>query len=336
MLNQQWLLARRPEGNIRPTDFTWKETILSEPGEGQILIRNIYLSLDPTNRGWMADVEGYLPPIPIGSVMRGIAIGVVEESKNDRFPEGSLVQGMLGWQKYTITDGKGLNIIPNMPGIPLTAHFGLFGHIGMTAYFGLLEIGKPSAGETITITAASGAVGSLVGQIGKLKGCSVVGITGSDEKCHWITEELGFDSAINYKNESVDQQLRTHCPDGIDVIFENVGGKIFDAELAHINLHARVVLCGLIAQYNATEPVPGPYNLRNLLTRRGKLEGFIVLDYMDRALEAMMELAQWYQEGKIKFHVDTVEGLEEAPKAINRLFDGNKKGKLILKISEEP
>jgi len=336
MLNQQWLLAQRPEGNIRPTDFIWNEIELKEPQTDQILVRNIYLSLDPTNRGWMADVEGYLPPVPIGGVMRGIAIGVVEASRNDRFPEGSLVQGMLGWQKYTITDGKGLNILPNMPGIPLTAHFGLFGHIGMTAYFGLLEIGKPSAGETITITAASGAVGSLAGQIGKLKGCKVVGITGSDEKCHWITEELGFDSAINYQTESVYQQLKTHCPDGIDVIFENVGGKIFDAELAHINLHARVVLCGLIAQYNATEPVPGPYNFRNLLTRRGKLEGFIVLDYMDRAMEAMMELAQWYQEGKIQYHVDMVEGLEEAPEAINRLFDGNKKGKLILKVSDEP
>jgi len=336
MLNQQWLLAQRPEGNIRPTDFIWNEIELKEPQTDQILVRNIYLSLDPTNRGWMADVEGYLPPVPIGGVMRGIAIGVVEASRNDRFPEGSLVQGMLGWQKYTITDGKGLNILPNMPGIPLTAHFGLFGHIGMTAYFGLLEIGKPSAGETITITAASGAVGSLAGQIGKLKGCKVVGITGSDEKCHWITEELGFDSAINYQTESVYQQLKTHCPDGIDVIFENVRGKIFDAELAHINLHARVILCGLIAQYNATEPVPGPYNFRNLLTRRGKLEGFIVLDYMDRAMEAMMELAQWYQEGKIQYHVDMVEGLEEAPEAINRLFDGNKKGKLILKVSDEP
>ncbi len=336
MQNHQWLLAKRPNGNIRSTDFTWNETEIAEPNEGEILIRNIYLSLDPTNRGWISDTPGYLPPVPLGSVMRGIAIGVVEASRNARFPEGSIVQGMLGWQTYTLSDGSGLTILPNMPGVPLTAHFGLFGHIGMTAYFGLLEIGELASGETITITAASGAVGSLVGQIGKLKGCRVIGITGSDEKCQWITEELGFDAAINYKTESVYEQLKVHCPEGIDVIFENVGGEIFDAELAHINLHARVVLCGLISQYNATEPVPGPYNFRNLLTRRGKLQGFIVLDYMDRAMEAMMELAQWYQEGKISYHVDVIEGLQEAPTAINRLFDGNKKGKLLIKVSEEP
>jgi NADPH-dependent curcumin reductase CurA len=322
-INRQWRLAARPVGLIKPSDFEWKQEPAPSPGDGEVLVRNIYLSLDPTNRGWVSDRETYLPPVGIGDVMRGSAIGVVEESRNANLPQGTHVQGLLGWQDYAISNGTGLTALPDNPAIPLTAYFGLFGHIGLTAYFGLLDIGRPKQGETLVVSAAAGATGSLVGQIGKIKGCRVVGIAGGDEKCRWLTEELGFDAAINYKNESVAEALKRHCPDG----------EILDAVLSHINLRARIVLCGLISQYNATEPVPGPYNFVNILIKRARVEGFIVLDYLPRAQEAFADLSKWYLEGKLKYRVDVVEGLEHAPEAINRLFEGSNTGKLILKIS---
>jgi NADPH-dependent curcumin reductase CurA len=317
---------------IQQSDFEWREEPLAPLGEGQVLVRNLYLSIDPTNRAWVNDVESYLPPVAIGEVMRGIAIGRVEQSRNSAFMEGGVVQGMLGWQEYFVGDGSGLTALPEDPSIPLTAYFGLFGHIGMTAYFGLLDVGKPRAGETLVVSAAAGATGSLVGQIGKIKGCRVVGIAGADEKCRWITEELGFDAAINYRTESVYEALRKHCPDRVDVYFENVGGKILDAVLAHINLRARIVLCGLISQYNSAEPVPGPYNFASILVNRARVEGFIVLDYLSRAQEAFADLGRWFAEGKIKYRVDLVEGLERAPEALNKLFDGSNSGKLIVEV----
>ncbi|HEY7547459.1 MAG TPA: NADP-dependent oxidoreductase, partial [Blastocatellia bacterium] len=285
-----------------------------------------------TNRGWVNDEETYLPPVAIGEVMRSIGIGEVAESRNPGFEEGDIVQGLFGWQEYAVSDGQGLNKIPIIPGLPLTAFFGLFGHIGATAYFGLLDIGKPKAGETLVVSTAAGAVGSLVGQIGKIYGLHVVGLTSTDEKCRWITEELGYDAAINYKTEDVAKSLKKHCPKGIDIYFENVGGAILDAVLSLINLRARIVLCGLIAQYNATEPVPGPYNFIQILVNRARVEGFIVLDYVDRFQEAFQEMGRWYAEGKIKYKVDVVEGLNQAPRAVNKLFDGSNTGKLILKV----
>jgi hypothetical protein len=218
----------------------------------------------------------------------------------------------------------------------LTAYLGLFGIIGPTAYFGLLEIGKPEKGETLVVSGAAGAVGSLVGQIGKIKGCRVVGIAGSDEKCRWLSEKLGLDAAINYKSESVAERLQELCPNGIDVFYDNVGGETLDAVLGLINVKARIVICGMISQYNAVEPVPGPYNFRSILTQRARVEGFIVLDYADRYDEAYRELAKWLSEGKIQYRVDLVDGLIEAPRAINRLFDGSNQGKLIVKVSDEP
>jgi NADPH-dependent curcumin reductase CurA len=291
-MNRQWCLATRPVGAIAESNFEWKQQPLPPLEQGQILVRNIYLSLDPTNRGWLNEGENYLPPVAIGEVMRGFGIGVVEQSRNAKFPEGTLVQGFLGWQDYAIADGTDLNQFQKDPSVPLTAYLGLFNFIGMTAYFGLLDIGKPKAGETLVVSGAAGAVGSLVGQIGKIKGCRVVGIAGSEEKCRWLKEELGFDATINYKTESVLESLQQHCPNGIDVYFENVGGEILDAVLSLINLRARIVLCGLISQYNATEPVPGPYNLLNIVTQRAKLEGFIILDYFDRAQEALADLGR--------------------------------------------
>jgi hypothetical protein len=267
--------------------------------------------------------------------MRGGAIGIVEQSRNAAFKEGMKVSGLLGWQDYAVSNGTGLTPLPDDPSIPLTAYFGLFGHICLTAYYGLLDVGRPKPGETLVVSAAAGAVGSLVGQIGKIKGCRVVGIAGSDDKCAWIKEELGFDAAINYKTERVLESLKKHCPRGIDIYFDNVGGKILDAALALINLRARVVLCGLISQYNATEPVPGPYNFANILIKRARVEGFIVLDYMDRAMEAFAELRKWLAEGKIKYRVEVIDGLEQAPEALNKLFDGSHSGKLIVKISKK-
>jgi NADPH-dependent curcumin reductase len=334
-MNRQWCLATRPVGAIAESNFEWKQQPLPTLEQGQILVRNIYLSLDPTNRGWLNEGKNYLPPVAIGEVIRGFGIGVVEQSRNAKFPEGMLVQGFLGWQDYAIADGTDLNQFQKDPSVPLTAYLGLFSFIGMTAYFGLLDIGKPKAGETLVVSGAAGAVGSLVGQIGKIKGCRVIGIAGSEEKCHWLKDELGFDAAINYKTESVLESLQQHCPNGIDVYFDNVGGEILDAVLSLINLRARIVLCGLISQYNATEPVPGPYNLLNIVTQRAKLEGFIILDYFDRAQEALADLGQWYAQGKIKYRVDAIDGLENAPRAINKLFDGTNQGKLIIKVSEE-
>ena len=330
-INHQWRLAARPEGLIKESDFTWTESAVPELQDGQFLVRNLYLSLDPTMRGW-ASRDTYLPAVPIGDVMRGGTIGVIEESRNANFKVGDHVSGLLGWQEYAITDGKGVNTLPNLPGIPLTAHFGLFGHIGMTAYFGLLDIGQPKPGETLVVSAAAGAVGSLVGQIGKIKGCRVVGIAGADDKCKWLVDELGFDAAINYKTENVAAALKKHCPNGIDIGFENVGGEIMDAVLAQINFRARIALCGLISSYNATEPVPGPYNFANILVQRARVEGFIVMDYAPRAMECMTEMGKWLMEGKIKYRIDEVDGLKHAPLALNKLFEGTNIGKLVVKI----
>lgn len=330
--NRQWRLIARPVGRLKESDFQFTQEPVPAIGEGQVLVRNLYISLDPTNRGWANETATYLPAIQLGDVMRGGATGIVEQSRNPNFSEGTYVQGLLGWQDYAVSDGSGLTALPNNPAIPLTAYQGLFGHIGFTAYYGLLDIGKPKTGETLVVSAAAGAVGSLVGQIGKIKGCRVVGIAGSDEKCKWITEELGFDAAINYKAEPVLESLKKHCPDGIDIDFENVGGKILDDVLALINYRARIALCGLISQYNATEPVPGPYNFVNILIKRARVEGFIVMDYMNNPQDAIADLGKWLVEGKIKYRIDEVEGLEQAPAALNRLFDGANIGKLLVKL----
>jgi NADPH-dependent curcumin reductase CurA len=331
-INHQWRLAARPEGRIKETDYKWVEEVVPELREGQVLIRNLYLSLDPANRGWVREEGSYMAPIALGSVMPGITIGVVEESRNPNFPVGAHAQGFLGWQEYAVSDGSGLNKLQDNPAIPLTAYLGLFGGIGLTAYFGLLDITNPQPGETLVVSAAAGAVGSIVGQIGKIKGCRVVGVAGSDEKCKWIMDELGFDAAINYKTEDIRKGLKRTCPNGIDIYFDNVGGEILDAVLAMINLRARISVCGMISQYNATAPVPGPYNLINILTRRAKMEGFIVIDYLPRAHEAIPDLIKWHMEGKLKYRVDIVEGLKEAPRAVNKLFDGSNQGKLIIKL----
>ncbi len=332
--NQQWLIAAHPRGEVKESDFRWNQVRLGDPGDGQVLVRTVYLSLDPTNRVWMNGAESYLPPLALGDVMRGVGIGVVEESRHPGFAKGDIVQGLVGWQQYSLSDGTGLGKLPKGLPVSLTAFFGLLGHIGLTAYFGLLDITQPKPGETLVISTAAGAVGSLVGQIGKIKGCRV-GLTGTDEKCHWIKDELGFDAAINYKTENVYESLKRHCPKGIDIYFDNVGGAILEAVLNLINLKARISVCGMISQYNADGPVPGPSNLANLIMKRARMEGFLCTDYTPRAEEAFTQMIGWLMQGKLKYRVDVVQGLENAPRALPKLFNGSNAGKLIVQVGPE-
>jgi len=335
-VNKQWRLASRPQGLIRASDFEWTQEALPVPGDGELLVRIIHLSLDPAIRGWVMDAKSYMPPVALGEVMRGIGLGVVEQSKHAKFKVGDLVQGLLGWQTYALSDGLGLARLPKEGVLDLTAYLGLLSMVGPTAYFGLLDVGKPEAGETLLVSAAAGAVGSIVGQIGKIKGCHVVGIAGSEEKCRWITETLGFDAAINYKTEDIRGGLKTHCPNGIDIFFDNVGGDILDSVLTRINVKGRIVVCGLISQYNAEKPVPGPYHFSSILTQRLRVQGFVFGDYLDRIQEAVTDLGKWLAQGKIQYRVHVVKGLDKAPQAVNMLFDGSNQGKLIVKVSEEP
>jgi NADPH-dependent curcumin reductase len=330
--NRQWILKRRPVGEIRPGDLELVETRVPEPGPGQFLARTLYLSLDPTNRIWMSDMEQYMPPVQLGEVMRGGTLSVVEESRNPAFQKGDIVSGIAGWQEYAVLDGG--QKLP--PGVPLTASMSVLGMTGATAYFGLLDIGQPKPGETVVVSAAAGAVGSIAGQIAKLKGCRAVGIAGSDEKCGHVVEHLGFDACINYRRENVAAALKRECPNGIDIDFENVGGDIFEAVLANINLKARIVLCGLISGYNAAEATRGPANFANVLMKRARIEGFIILDYFPRLPEFYGAMAPWVAEGHIKYDVHVVKGIENALSALNLLFTGGNTGKLLLQVSEEP
>lgn len=335
-VNYQWRLASRPSGRVKESNFEWVEARAPEPEDGQILVRTVYLSLDPTNRVWMEPVDSYMPMLPLGAVMRGMTIGVVEASRYRGYSVGDVVQGLGGWQLYYAGEPAGWSKLPRIPGVPLTAFFGAMGHIGFTAYFGLMDIGQPRAGETLVVSAAAGAVGSLAGQMGKIAGCRVVGIAGSDQKCDWIKNDLGFHAAVNYKKEDLRQALQRECPKGIDIDFENVGGSVMGAVLERINLGARVVLCGLISQYNAETPVPGPENFANVLTKRARVQGFIVTDFSSRFGEATAQIVQWMQQRQLKYRIDMVDGLRHAPAALNRLFDGANTGKLLVKVSDEP
>ena len=335
-INRQFRLASRPVGDIQESNFEYLEEPIPVPKEGQILVRLFYLSLDPTNRIWMSDMPQYMPPVEIGEVMRGVAIGQVESSKTSQWQEGDLVSGLLGWQDYAVVDGEAVSPVPHIDGVPVSAFLGPLGFTGLTAYFGLLDIGQPQPGETVVVSAASGAVGSMVGQIARIKGCRAVGITSSAEKCRWLTEELGFSAAINYKDTELMNALPQACPQGIDIYFENVGGTILDTVLTQMNLFGRIPLCGLISTYNATEPVPGPNNFGQILMKRLRVQGFIYRDYASRFGEAQVEMQQWSREGKIKYTQEIVSGLENAPQAIHKLFTGDKIGKLLIKVSEEP
>jgi NADPH-dependent curcumin reductase len=331
--NRQVLLARRPApGFVTPDTFSVKDAPLAEPGDGEFRIKIAYVSLDPAMRGWINEGRSYVPPVAIGGVMRSFSVGIVDASRNPAFKVGDAVQGMIGVQHYAISDGKGLaKVDPTLA--PLERWVGGLGMPGWTAYFGLLEVGQPKAGETVVVSAASGAVGSLVGQIAKIKGCRAVGIAGGAEKCRYVVDELGFDACVDYKAGDLAEQLKAACPKGIDVNFENVGGDIFDTILLQMNVHGRIALCGMISAYNATRMPDGPKNLRAVLTQRLRLQGLIVLDWADRVSEAIAQLGAWHKEGKLKIREDVrTGGLDAFAETLNLLYTGGNNGKLVLKV----
>jgi hypothetical protein len=332
--NHKFTLAARPVGLPKRTDWNYSEEPVAEPTDGEILIKILYLSLDPAMRGWMNEGRSYVPAIKIGEIMRALALGKIVKSKNPGFAVGEYVYGVLGAQTYAISDGKGLNKVdPKLAPLPL--YLGTLGMPGMTAYFGLLDIGKPKAGDTVVVSGAAGAVGMAVGQIAKIKGCRVVGIAGGEEKCKYIVRDLGFDSAIDYKAEDVRKSLQTHCPKGIEVYFDNVGGEILDAALANLARGARIVICGAISQYNNTTPIKGPSNYLSLLVNRASMTGMVVFDYADRYHFAAVEMGGWIAAGKLKCREHIVEGFETFPETLLKLFAGENTGKLILKVADD-
>lgn len=330
-MNGAWHLGKRPRGADLEGCLEWREHPVPKPAEGEVRVRVQLLSLDPTNRIWMNEGDSYLPAIPLGDVMRGIAIGVVEESAAASLRPGMTVQGLLGWQKYAVLPASQLSPLPPLP-LPLEAHFGLLGHIGMTAYFGVTEVGEARAGETMVVSAAAGAVGSLACQIGKILGLRVVGIAGGEAKCRWLREALGVDEAVDYRAGGTASALRRACPDGIDVDFENAGGEIMDAVFGLLNRNARVALCGMISQYNATQPAP-LRNFANVLVQRARVQGFIVTDFLPRFAEGYQRMIEWHTAGRLQYRLDEVTGLENAPQALLKLFAGKNEGKLIVRVS---
>jgi NADPH-dependent curcumin reductase CurA len=336
LLNRQWLLAARPHGMVEPSNFEFREGPVPTPEDGEFVVRNLYLSLDPAMRSWMTDRPSYVPPVATGEVMRGLCVARVIESRHPDYETGELVLGTFGWQDYAIA-GKDdiLPVTKIQEGVPPTWPLSVLGITSLTAYFGLEEIGKPRPGETVAITGAAGATGSVVGQIAKIKGCTVIGIAGGKEKCERLVNELGFDAAIDYKSERSSRRLRELAPEGVNVFWDNVGGELLEAGISNLAWHGRVVLCGAISTYNAEEPPPGPRNYMNLLVKRARMEGFVVFDYLPRADEAISALVGWVGEGKLRVDEDVREGLESAPAALISLFDGTNTGKLLVKIAEE-
>ena len=332
--NHGYKLAARPVGLPDRDDWEYFEEEVAEPEEGQILVEVAYISLDPAMRGWINEGRSYVPPVGIGEVMRALGIGRVAASRHPDFAEGDTVSGLFGVQERAISDGGGLiKLDPSLA--PLPRFLGALGMPGMTAYFGLLEVGRPEPGETVVVSAAAGAVGAVTGQIAKLKGCRAVGIAGGEEKCRYVSEELGFDAAVDYKADDVAKALAEACPDGIDVYFDNVGGEVLDAALTLLNRHARVVICGAISQYNNTGPMRGPSNYMSLLVNHASMTGFVVTEYFGRYAEAAAEMAGWIAEGKVKAREDVVEGIETFPETLLKLYSGANHGKLVLKVSGE-
>jgi NADPH-dependent curcumin reductase CurA len=331
--NRRLVLAERPSGMVDAATVRLEEQDLPEPGPAGALVRVRYLSIDPTIRTWMNDAPGYLPAIGIGDVVRGGGIGEVVSTTSDRYAVGDLVFGMTGWQDYLVADEAlgSMQVVP--PGIDPLVALSVLGITGLTAYFGLLDVGRVAEGDTVVVSGAAGATGSVVGQLARIKGAGrVVGTAGTDEKCAWLVDDLGFDAAVNYRSEDVAAALRRYCPEGIDLYFDNVGGDILDICLGQLALKGRVVLCGAISTYNDTGAAKGPGNYRNLIVKRGRMEGFLILDYLDRFPEAQMALAGWVAEGKVKHSEHVVEGLEHAPDALNMLFTGTNTGKVIVHV----
>lgn len=334
-MNKQLLFVKRPEGEADASTWSLVTNPIPEIQEGEILVKQHYVSLDPAMRGWMNDAKSYIAPMEIGSVMRSGSVGEVVAAKNHpRFKVGDFVSGNGGVQQYAVSDGTGYHAVdPSLA--PLPIYISTLGMPGMTAYFGILEVGKIKEGDVVVVSGAAGAVGSIVGQIAKIKGCTVIGIAGGPDKCKYIIEELGFDGAIDYKNEDVKERLKEETPKGLDVYFDNVGGEILDIALSRLRLNARVVICGAISQYNNKTAVKGPSNYLSLLVNRATMQGMIVFDWADRYREGAQVMAAWLAQGKLKSREAIYEGIENFPQTFKRLFSGEKSGKLVLKVIED-
>jgi NADPH-dependent curcumin reductase CurA len=338
ILNRQYRLASRPVGMPTAANWNLTEEALAPLADGEVRVQVLYISLDPAMRGWMNDARSYIRPVALGDVMRAGAVGRVIESSSPRYAAGDHVAGGFGVQLYWqgAADDRAVNLMKIDPRLaPLPTWLNTLGMPGMTAYFGLLDVGQPKPGETVVVSGAAGAVGQAVGQIAKHRGCRAVGIAGGAEKCAFVVEELGFDACIDYKHDPVRDALKTHCPDGVDVYFDNVGGEILDAVLTRLAMHARIVICGAISQYNNTTPVQGPSNYLSLLVNRARMQGMVVFDYADRYPEAAAELAGWLRAGTFHSKEDIVTGLERFPEALLMLFEGKNFGKLVLATGQQ-
>lgn len=334
-INRQWLLKSRPAGMVQEQNFELNEAPMPAPSleAGEFLVRNLYFSFEPAMRGWIEDKPSYLPPVALGEPMRSTAIAQVIESNNPDFPEDSMVQGMFGWQEYAIGGGDSLfpaNPVPS--DVPPSLLLSIMGGTSLTAYFGLLHIGQPEKGDTVLVSGAAGATGSVVAQIAKIKGCRVIGIAGGKEKCDWLRNEVGVDHAIDYKSDNIERSIAKLCPDGINVFFDNVGGDTLQAGIEHIAQFGRIVLCGAISEYNDEVARPGPNNLMNLVKFSVRMEGFIMFNFIDKVDEAYSDLGNWLAEGKLVWKEDVQEGFDNIPATFLRLFDGRNNGKQLLKI----
>ena len=329
-MNRQWLYAKQPQGKIAADTFQWTETAIPVPRDGEALVRTRMLSLDPANRAWMMG-KTYRDALEPGQVMSGFAVGEVVESKTSGLKAGDIIEGDWGWQDYAAMPARRLT--KRTTKAPYELLIGPLSITGLTAYFGLLNVGQPKPGDTVLVSAAAGAVGTMVGQIAKLAGCRVVGTAGGQDKCDWLVRELGFDAAIDYKAGGVFRALRTVCPSGVDVYFDNTGGPVVEAALSLMNLRGRIVCCGNVSQYDVDKPAPGPMAVPGLVvTKRLRMEGFIVMDFYDRRAEAETRLAQWVEQGRIKAVVDIVDGLDRAPEALIGLFNGRNRGKMAVRV----
>ncbi|WP_223034387.1 NADP-dependent oxidoreductase [Hanstruepera marina] len=333
-MNKQLILNERPKG--MPDSNTWKlqESPIPDIKEGELLIQNHYISLDPAMRGWINDSKSYIEPVQLGDVMRAGAIGKVIQSKNSHFKVGQTVTGWSGVQQYTVSNGEGIYSVDDSQ-LPMQKFLGILGMPGMTAYFGILEVGKIREGDIVVVSGAAGAVGSVVGQIAKIKGCYVVGIAGGKKKCDYIVNELGFDTAIDYKSQNIFEAIKEACPKGLDVYFDNVGGEILEAALSRLKKHARIVICGAISQYNTIDDMKGPRNYMSLLVNRATMQGMVVMDYAEKYPMAMRDMAGWIIQGKLKSNESVYDGIENFQETFKRLFTGEKLGKLLLKVIEK-
>jgi NADPH-dependent curcumin reductase CurA len=332
-VNHRIVLARRPEGLVVEDDFTHDEQPLPEPGDGEVLVRTDWLGIDATVRTWLSKAEGYIPPVEIGEVVRSSGIGTVLSSRTDKVPEGALVATLTGWQEYAVVGDDPMLTTVLAEGADPLANLSVYGSNGLTAYVGLTDVGKVREGETVVVSAAAGGTGSIAVQLAKILGCRVIGIAGTDEKCAWLVDDLGLDGAINHRTDDIPARLKELCPKGVDVFFDNTGGPILDAVLGRIANHGRVVLCGSISSYNDAHKPPGPANYLNLISRRGRMEGFISWDSWGRWAEITAQLGEWIAQGKLRHREHIFDGLAAAPQALNAMFTGENVGKIVVRVA---